>query len=59
MNVYIINPKPITHCYEFGSSTVRKIDLRKTKNFKESYYEKIINNNTKGIYSIDKNIRYI
>lgn len=58
MNVYIINPKPITHCYEFGSSTVRKLDLRKTENFKQSYYEKIINNNTKSMYYFCKNIRY-
>lgn len=59
MNVYIINPKPITHCYVFGSSTVRKLGIRKTENFKKSYYEKIINNNMNSMYSFCKNIRYL
>lgn len=56
MNIYMINPKPVTHCYDFGSSTRSIFNVKKVKNFKETYYDKIINNNINNNINIFKYI---
>jgi len=47
MNIYLIIPKPITHCYQFGSN-IERYSQRDSDNlkYKESYYNLIVNNNT-------------
>lgn len=58
LNIYLINPKPITHCYDFGSTT-RKLNMTFANKNKENYYNKILYNNIKYKMYIFDFIRYI